>query len=144
MYELTKENNSVIRLSDSACIPFAEGNRDYAEYLEWLASGNVPQPVDEPAREETLAALTSAIQLYMDNRARERNYDGILSLCTYAASLNAKFAAEGQAGVEWRDACWVKGYEIMDAVLNGERAIPTESELLAEMPALVWPDEYGG
>lgn len=38
--------NSVVRLSDLATIPFAEGNRDYAEYLEWLEAGNEPLEFD--------------------------------------------------------------------------------------------------
>lgn len=35
---------SVKRLADGACIPFADGNRDYEEYKQWLAEGNVPEP----------------------------------------------------------------------------------------------------
>lgn len=139
MYKLTKDNDSVIRLSDNACIPFAPGNRDYTEYQGWLSAGNTPLPVDPPSNDKILAELTNAIQAHMDTKARERNYDGILSLCTYATSLNAKFSAEGQAGVEWRDACWAKGYAIMNDVLTGERAIPTVDELIAEMPEFTWP-----
>ena len=30
-------------------IPFAPTNRDYQEYLAWLAEGNEPLPADEPA-----------------------------------------------------------------------------------------------
>lgn len=33
MYKLTN-HNSIIRLADNACIPFAEGNTDYAKYLQ--------------------------------------------------------------------------------------------------------------
>lgn len=44
---LTDEIESVQRLADGAFIPFAPGNRDYQEYLEWLAQGNTPEPADE-------------------------------------------------------------------------------------------------
>lgn len=38
--------NAVVRLSDLATIPFAEGNADYAEYLEWVEAGNEPIDFD--------------------------------------------------------------------------------------------------
>lgn len=28
-------------------IPMVEGNRDYQQYLKWLAEGNTPKPADE-------------------------------------------------------------------------------------------------
>jgi len=53
MYKLYKNprtgemENGVLRMLDSAFIPFAEGNTDYAEYLKWIEAGNTPQPPDE-------------------------------------------------------------------------------------------------
>jgi hypothetical protein len=45
-YQLTS-GDSILRLSDNAYIPQAPGNRDYAEYLEWLEAGNEPLPAPE-------------------------------------------------------------------------------------------------
>ena len=51
MYKLitiqSREPNSVLRLSDGACIPFDPANTDYIAYLKWIEEGNVPTPADE-------------------------------------------------------------------------------------------------
>lgn len=44
MYKLTK-TTIITRVRDNASIPADPDNRDYAEYLEWLAAGNTPLPV---------------------------------------------------------------------------------------------------
>ena len=45
-YKLTAYGDSIIRIEDRAFIPINEHNRDYLEYLEWLAEGNTPEPAD--------------------------------------------------------------------------------------------------
>jgi hypothetical protein len=47
MYQLTS-GDTIVRLSDNAFIPAAPGNRDYAEYLDWLEAGNTPEPAPAP------------------------------------------------------------------------------------------------
>lgn len=89
---------------------------------------------------DTLAAMTAAVQAYLDKAAKERGYDGILSLCSYTTSTDLTFAAEGQAGVNFRDAVWRKCYEVLAAVEAGVRLAPSEAELLFELPAMVWPN----
>jgi hypothetical protein len=52
MYKLNKPNigatqsNSVVRLTDNACIPFDPANTDYQAYLAWVAEGNTPLPAE--------------------------------------------------------------------------------------------------
>jgi hypothetical protein len=82
---------------------------------------------------------TLAVQAMLDAEAQTRNYDGIMSLCTYATSTNVTFVAEGQAGVNWRDAVWATCYQILSDVEAGNRNVPTIDELLAELPTISWP-----
>ena len=46
MYKLSKSMSGyecVIRLEDSAFIPFDPANTDYQEYLKWIEAGNTPE-----------------------------------------------------------------------------------------------------
>jgi hypothetical protein len=79
-------------------------------------------------------------QRHLDDFAKTRNYDGMLSLCTYATSTNPTFAAEGQYGVESRDATWAALYAMLAEVEAGTRPVPSGfADIEPELPALVWP-----
>lgn len=93
-----------------------------------------------PTPEQIITQYTGAVQQHLDDFARTRNYDGILSAATYATSQVPKFKAEGQYAVEARDATWAKCYEILAAVEAGSRPMPTLDELLTELPVLTWPN----
>ena len=84
-------------------------------------------------------AYGDAVQSHMDAECHLHVYEGILSLCTYVTSPSTKFSTEGQAGVVWRDACWAHTYGALAEVKAGVRTEPTVEELIAELPAMVWP-----
>ena len=110
--------------------------------MTWLNDAEVKTVEDKQVEAMTSIkqSLTSAVQKHMDDTAKERNFDDILSLCTYATSAKPKFKAEGQAGVEWRDEVWMYCYAELDKVLSGLRTAPTPEELIEELPRLVWPN----
>lgn len=95
------------------------------------------EPTEEKKQAEIQAQLTNAVQCVLDAKAQELLYDNCLSVCSYIDTGVAKFDAEGIAFRKWRSAVWAKGYEILAQVQAGQRAIPTEAELIAELPELV-------
>jgi hypothetical protein len=100
---------------------------------------NPPKPVPTP--EQIQDEIMTATQQRLDTFAKTRLYDGVLSLCTYATSPNPKFQAEGQYGVEARDATWATLYEIMEEVQAGTRPMPSGyADIESELPPLVWPN----
>ena len=97
----------------------------------------IPEPTKEEIEARAQAQLTNAVQHVLDTKAQELLYDNCLSVCSYIDTGVAKFDAEGRAFRAWRSAVWAKGYEILAQVQAGQRAIPTEAELIAELPQLV-------
>ena len=51
---MTKENYSegIQRTTDNTFIPFDEANKDYQEYLAWVAKGNQPEKAFKQTKKE--------------------------------------------------------------------------------------------
>lgn len=102
---------------------------------------SIPLPESEEAIAARIqAAIVTATQLRLDTFAQTRNYDGILSACTYATSGVPTFAAEGQYCVDARDATWSALYTILGEVLAQTRPMPESfADIVGDLPALAWP-----
>ena len=86
--------------------------------------------------------VIAEVQKRLDDFARTRGYDGILSACTYASSTVAKFQAEGQYCVGARDAIWSACYAGLAAVQSGQQPMPTSVDAALtqlKLPVLSWP-----
>lgn len=95
----------------------------------------VTQP---PTTEQIIEGFKSEIQATLDDAARAKGYDDIVSACSYAGYPNV-FQAEAIAFGQWRANVWAYGYGELDKVIAGTRPVPTIAEILAELPALVLP-----
>ena len=72
-YQLTA-TDTIIRTADGACIPPDPANRDYAEYLQWVEDGGVPDPYVEP--KPTLPEPTGKEVLTFNHENRLRKLEG--------------------------------------------------------------------
>jgi len=93
-----------------------------------------------PTTEQIISGFVSAIQQHLDDFAKTRGYDGIMSACTYATSTVPKFQIEGQYCVQARDATWSMAYDLLDQVQAGEIDVPTMEEVMESLPVLAWPN----
>lgn len=83
--------------------------------------------------------IVAQTQQRLDDFAHTRNYDGILSACTYATSTVPKFQQEGQYCVTARDQTWAVLYQIMAEVEAGTREMPSDfAEIEPQLPVLAW------
>lgn len=122
----------------SQCAQWCNENNAYIiELDDCYEVRAIPEPTKEEIEQQIQAQLTNAVQHVLDAKAQELNYDSCLSVCSYIDTGVQKFDDEGKAFRAWRSAVWAKGYEILAQVQSGERAIPTEAELIAELPQLV-------
>ena len=87
---------------------------------------------------EQQALYINAVQERLDDFAKTRGYDNIMSTCSYFGSANPRFKAEANRAIALRDATWAKCYEILAAVQSGKREVPTLDALFGELPVLTW------
>lgn len=91
--------------------------------------------VEVASKASMLQSFEAAVQSWLDQAARGRGYDGILSASTYATSKHVRFGPEGIAYRDWRDAVWDYCYAALAEVQAGKRAVPEIKQLLSELPA---------
>lgn len=125
-------------------------NEEHTALLEGQSQGKVIvadkdgypvlQDPPPPSLDQVVSTLSDAVRSnHLDKTAKERGYDSIVSLCSYATSTVAKYASEGHAGVVFRDQVWEAATPILNDVLTGAVPAPTAEELIEQLPTIVWP-----
>lgn len=84
--------------------------------------------------EEVITRLEGALDKHLDAVAKSYRYESIRTMVTYATSEHPVFGNEGKAAVAFRDAVYAYGIQCISDVQNELREIPTEAELIAELP----------
>lgn len=111
----------------------------------WGVEALPPEQVAEITQRKIDALMKSivdATQERLDEFARTRNYDGILSACTYATSAVPKFHSEGTQCVAARDATWAALYTFMAEVNTNVRPMPSSfADVEPLLPPLTWSNE---
>lgn len=139
MYKLTQDSNVIHRLDDGAFIP--RGHRWWDEYEAWCAAGGTPEPLPLPTLAEAAAALTVAVQAWLDATAGQNGYDSIASCISYAGSTVAQWDADAMAASKWRDAVWQACFQWQQAASTKPPAtFPTSAEVIAQLPQ---PEAFG-
>ena len=92
----------------------------------------------EQEKAKIKATLLKAVDDYMDKTVQERGYDNIAKCVTYEGDIDEIFNREGTAAKQWRSRVYRKLYNVLAEVEAGSRGIPTEAELLAELPKIEW------
>ena len=110
---------------------------------QWYLKGFAPQQPKEELEAQLQVTMTDAVQSALDNFAKTRGYDGIMSACSYSNSTDAQFKLEADYCIQLRDTTWRMGYAILAEVKAGTRPIPSIEELISELPvgSAKWPDE---
>jgi hypothetical protein len=62
-YQLTTNEHTILRVEDNAHIPDDPANRDYQEYVAWIAGGGVPDPAPTPSQAGVIAQSAQSLQL---------------------------------------------------------------------------------
>lgn len=146
MYYRLNDGGSVLDWSESPyhedCL-FTEKRVIEAWNGSMCLEGEEPEKPIELMQAEIQKQMTDAVQSALDNFAKTRGYDGIMSACSYSNSTDAQFKLEADYCIQLRDTTWRMGYAILAEVKAGNRPVPSVEELIAELPvgSAKWPDE---
>lgn len=142
------ENGLVSTIVDVPSLDAFGESVKLVEVPEWVVSGatwdgevftNPTPPPTTP--EQIMAECVERTQKRLDDFARTRNYDGILSACTYATSTVPKFQQEGQYCVNARGNTWATLYQLLAEVQAGTRPMPSGyADIEPLLPVLEWPE----
>jgi len=85
-----------------------------------------------------LAELEAAVDQHIEAVAHADMWDSRIT-CTMRAGYPNPWQNKAIAFGQWMDACYAHSIKVQTDVVAGLRTVPTKAELIAELPAMVWP-----
>ena len=122
------------------CWSYIEGEmvlKDDAQELKDVAIAEKAAIIEEKRLEQIKLTLIETVQKILDDGAKEKGYDSIISACSYVGSTN--FGDEGRSFLDWRDAVWTYVYQLESDISDDTRTEPTIEEFIAELPVRILP-----
>lgn len=117
------------------------GYRAVASEADVLAGETFATEPPAPTLADAAAALSAAVQTWLDTTARANGYDSIASCISYRGSSIAQWDADAIAALAWRDAVWLAAFQWQQAALdNPPASFPTAADVIATLPQ---PGAYG-
>ena len=87
--------------------------------------------------------LKTTVDLYIDQVASDKGYGRVgvspSAACIGYASYTNAYQAEAIVYSEWVASIWPVSYQIISDINANLRTIPTEQELIIELPVMIWP-----
>lgn len=80
------------------------------------------------------------IQLFIDQKAQEKEYKDALSCISYVGSSVLIWHEEASTFKEWRDLVYAYTYDYLGGVESGIIPTPTFEDFFKNMPVLRWPE----
>lgn len=106
---------------------------------EYEALSNPPLTTEEIKKN-----YENLVDRHIDSVAKEKGYARIgvspSVSCLGYASFSNPWQAEAITFGEWIASLWPALWQIQADVESGARTLPTEAELIAELPTMVWPE----
>lgn len=88
----------------------------------------------------TVKDYEGAVQKYLDETVHQKGYDNVYTCLSYKGDPDPIFSAEADAVLAWRSQVWRTAQSILNQWATGQIEQPTISQVIAQLPELVWPD----
>ncbi len=134
-------NDAIRRLYPEAetirgAIAFTAPDESGIESIIHLDDTLIQQEIMKIQLEDGIKSVSRIVQHHLDTTAKEWGYDTIYTAVGYIGDPDPAFNSEAIMFRNWRSAVWVYVNAEQTKLQNAQRTMPTDAELIAELPSL--------